>query len=113
MKKLVVVTVVLAGLLVVPSAGAKGKNLLVGNEAVEWTSPEKYARDVPMNVRIRVNGNEILGTAVRKDCVIDYAGRGVVVRVNGCDNGQKASPIRVRIASARERRVWVKVTYWR
>lgn len=113
MKKLLVFLVA-AGIFVLPSAAeAKGKTFLVGEQVVKWQTPEKFRRGVRMAVRFKYRGRNLSGVMLRKDCALEYSGYGLIVRIRACDNGSKPSPLRLRIASAREDVVKLRMVYWR
>lgn len=113
MKKVVALTISVLALAFPAGAGAKGKTFVVGETAVRWSSPERYARDELVNVRLSYRGRDLAWLEVKRNCVFDYTGYGLVVRVWACDNGSKPSPLRLRLASARENAAKVKLTYWR
>lgn len=107
------ITLILILLAIPSTAEARGKTFTVGESVVKWASPQKYGRDETVTVRFRYKGLDLTANTVIQNCVIDYAGFGIVVRLWACDNGSKPSPLRVRIASARDDTAKVKMTYWR
>lgn len=113
MKKAIVLLTLILVLAVPAVAGAKGKAFTVGESVVRWSTPETFRRSEFVTVRFRINGRELTGVEVRRGCVFDYTGYGLVVRLWACDNGSQPSPIRLRIASARENPAKVRMTYWR
>lgn len=108
MKKLVLLTTLVVLLLLPTAASAKSVTLSVGSTAVSWRSPETFDADQTVVVHIRFRGKDLVQDIIN-GCRADYAGYGITARVRTCGDNR---PIRIRLASAREKAAKVTIRYF-
>lgn len=81
----------------------------VGEDPVQWTSPQVFPAKSQLAVTVTW-GRYDLDMEGEGGCVAYFGGHGITARINFCGSRGKI-PLRVRLASVREKPTKVKIAY--